>query len=161
MQTRNYKEVCYPVCTLRLASRRERGGETTSVIRFNYQLVVEASVKRSKSPVGLGVDSCIRMLAWGCRRGSPGVFPCPTPLSGRGVAHQYNTISKAKCKAEYYRSMKKYGFCPYLRSLTNEINAVNHSRMSDSIGYTWPSRVGDDLHAERVGGQSQSYRVKV
>ena len=57
--------------------------------------------------------------------------------------------------------MRKYGFCPYLTSLTNDINAGIHSRMSDSIGYTWPSRVGDDLHAERVGEQSQSYRFKV
>ena len=33
--------------------------------------------------------------------------------------------------------------------------------MSDSIGYTWPSCVGDDLHAERVEEQSQNYRSKV
>ena len=64
-------------------------------------------------------------------------------------------------KAEYYRSMRKYGFCTYVRSLTNQINAVIHSRMSDSLGYTWRSCVGDDLHAERVGEQNQSYRSKV
>ena len=68
--------------------------------------------------------------------------------------------SLAPRDAEYYPSMRKYGFCTYVRSLTNQINAVIHSRMSDSIGYTWPSCVGDDLHAERVGGQSQSYRSK-
>ena len=59
------------------------------------------------SPVGLGVDSFIRMFAWGCRRGSPGVFPSPTPLSGRGVAHQYNTTSKAKCENLSFRKKKK------------------------------------------------------
>ena len=63
--------------------------------------------------------------------------------------------------AEYYRSMRKYGFCTYVRSLTNQINVVIHSRVSDSVGYTWPSCVGDDLHAERVKEQSQSYRSKV
>ena len=49
----------------------------------------------------------------------------------------------------------------YIRSLNNQINAVIHSRMSDSIGYTWPSCVGDDLHSERVWEQIQSYRSKV
>ena len=49
--------------------------------------VLASRVESSMSPVGLGVDSCIRMLAGGCRRGSPGVFPSPNPLSGRGVAH--------------------------------------------------------------------------
>ena len=63
--------------------------------------------------------------------------------------------------AEYYRSTRKYGFCTYARYLTNQIKAVIYSRMSDSIGYTWPSCVGDDLHAERGGKQSQSYRSKV
>jgi len=49
---------------------------------------LEAGVESSVSPVGLGVDSSIRMLARGCRWGSPGgVTPSPTPLSGRGVAH--------------------------------------------------------------------------
>ena len=57
--------------------------------------------------------------------------------------------------------MGKYVFFTYVRSLTNQINAVIHSRMSDSLGYTWPSCIGDDLHAERVGDQSQSYRSKV
>ena len=56
--------------------------------------------------------------------------------------------------------MRKYGFCTYVRSLTNQINAVIHSRMSDSIGHTWPSCVGDDLHAERVGEQGQSLQVQ-
>ena len=56
--------------------------------------------------------------------------------------------------------MRKYGFCTYARSLTNQINAVIHSRISDSIGHTWPSCVGDDLHAERVGEQSQSLQVQ-
>ena len=56
--------------------------------------------------------------------------------------------------------MKKYGFCTYVRSLTNRINAVIHCRMSDSIGHTWSSCVGDDLHAERVGEQSQSLQVE-
>ena len=145
----------YPVCTLRLASRGGRGGGTTFVIRVNYQFVPEAGVESSMSPVGLGVDSCIRTLAWGCRRGSPGIFPSPTPLSGQGVANKYNTTSKAKCKAEYYRSMRKYGFCTYVRSLTNQINAVFHSRMGDSIGHTWPSCVGDDLHGARRGAESE------
>ena len=63
------------------------GGGTTFVIRVNYQFVLEAGVESSMSPVGLEVDSCIRMLAWGCRRGSPGVFPSLTPFSERGVAH--------------------------------------------------------------------------
>ena len=63
-----------------------RGG-TTFVIRVNYQFVLEAGVESFLSAVGLEVDSCIRMLAWGCRRGSPGVLPSPTPLSGRRVAH--------------------------------------------------------------------------
>ena len=41
--------------------------------------------------------------------------------------------------------MRKYGFSTYVRILTNQINAVIHSRMSDSLGYyTWPSCVGDD-----------------
>ena len=62
--------------------------------------------------------------------------------------------SRLDCgQAEYYRSMRKYGYCTYVRSLTNQINAVIHSRMGDSIGYTWPSCVGDDLHAERIGEQ--------
>ena len=52
-------------------------------------------------------------------------------------------------------------FCTYVRSLANQINAIIHSRMSDSLGYTWPSCVGDDLQAERLGEQSQSYRYKV
>ena len=56
--------------------------------------------------------------------------------------------------------MRKYGFCTYVRSLTNQINAVIHSRISDSIGHTWPSPAGDDLHAERVGKQSQSLQVQ-
>ena len=62
--------------------------------------------------------------------------------------------------AEYYRSIRKHGFCTYVISLTNQINAVIHSRISDSIGHTWPSCVGDDLHAERVGEQSQSLQVQ-
>ena len=68
---------------------------------------------------------------------------------------------KSLRNAEYYQRIRKYGFCTYVRSLTNQIKAVIHSRMSDSIGYTWPSSVSDDLHAERVGEQSQSYRSKV
>ena len=56
--------------------------------------------------------------------------------------------------------MRKYEFCTYVRSLTNHINAVIQSRMSDSIGHTWPSCVGDDLHAEFVGEQSQSLQVQ-
>ena len=56
--------------------------------------------------------------------------------------------------------MTKYGFCTYVRSLTNQINAVIHGLMSDSIGHTWPSCVGDDLHAERVGEQSHSLQVQ-
>ena len=63
------------------------GGETTSVIRVNYQFVLEAGVESSMSPVGLGVDSRIRMFAGGRRRGSPGVLSSPTPLSSRGGAH--------------------------------------------------------------------------
>ena len=56
--------------------------------------------------------------------------------------------------------LRKNGFCTYVRSLTNQINAVIHSHMSDSIGHTWPSCVVDDLHAERVGEQSQSFQVQ-
>ena len=56
--------------------------------------------------------------------------------------------------------MKNYGFCTYVIGLTNQINAVIHSRMSDSIGHTWPSCVGDGLHAKRVGEQSQSLQVQ-
>ena len=52
-------------------------------------------------------------------------------------------------------------FCTHVRSLTNQINGVIHSRMSDSLRFTWPSCVGDDLHAERVREHSQSYRSKV
>ena len=38
---------------------------------------------------------------------------------------------------------------------------MNPSRMTDSIGYTWSSCVGDNLHAERVGEQRQRYKSKV
>ena len=52
--------------------------------------------------------------------------------------------------------------CLYVREMfDNQINAVIHSRMSDSLGYTWPSCVGDDLHAVGAGKQSQNYRSKV
>ena len=34
--------------------------------------VLEAGVKISTSPVGVGVDSSLRMLAWGYRRSNPG-----------------------------------------------------------------------------------------
>ena len=47
-------------------------------------------VKVSTSPVGVGVDSSLRMLAWGCRHSNPGgVWPLsPPPLcSERGGAH--------------------------------------------------------------------------
>ena len=53
-------------------------------------LCVEAGVKISTSPVGVGVDSSLRMLAWGCRRSNPGGgWPLsPPPLcSERGGAH--------------------------------------------------------------------------
>ena len=57
--------------------------------------------------------------------------------------------------------MRKYGFCTYVRILTNLINAVIHSRINDSLWYTWPSCVGDDLHADRVGEHIESYSSKV
>ena len=34
--------------------------------------MLEAGVKISTLPVGVGVDSSLRMLAWGCRRSNPG-----------------------------------------------------------------------------------------
>ena len=38
--------------------------------------------------------------------------------------------------AEYFRSsMRKYGFCMYVRRLTNQINAVIHGRVSYSIDW--------------------------
>ena len=40
------------------------------VYRANPML--EAGVKISTLPVGVGVDSSLRMLAWGCRRSNPG-----------------------------------------------------------------------------------------
>ena len=36
---------------------------------------MEAGVESSMSLVGLGVDSSIRVLAWGCSWGSPGGSP--------------------------------------------------------------------------------------
>ena len=90
------------------------------------------------------------------RRGLPagqprGILIANPPLRAGGCALILYKF-EVKCRAEYYRSMRKYGFCTYVRSLTNQINAAIHGRMSDSLGYTWPSWVGDDLHAERVGG---------
>ena len=42
--------------------------------------MLEAGVKISTSPVGVGVDSSLRMLAWGCRRSNPGgLAPLSTP----------------------------------------------------------------------------------
>ena len=34
--------------------------------------MLEAGVKISTLPVGVGVDWSLRMLAWGCRRSNPG-----------------------------------------------------------------------------------------
>ena len=34
--------------------------------------MLEAGVNISTLPVGVGVDSSLRMLAWGCRRSNPG-----------------------------------------------------------------------------------------
>ena len=47
-----------------------------------------AGVESSTSPVGMEVDSRVRMLAWGCCWGNPGGSPLsPPPRSGRGGAH--------------------------------------------------------------------------
>ena len=39
---------------------------------FESSFVWPAGVKISTSPVGVGVDSSLRLLAWGCRRSNPG-----------------------------------------------------------------------------------------
>ena len=39
--------------------------------------MLEAGVNISTLPVGVGVDSSLRMLAWGCRRSKPG-GSCPS-----------------------------------------------------------------------------------
>ena len=59
--------------------------------------------------------------------------------------------------AEYYRSMRKYGFCTYVRSLTNQINAVIHSCMSDSIDWVHLAQLCRRRPARgaRGGGESE------
>ena len=65
--------------------------------------MLEAGVKISTLPVGVGVDSSLRMLAWGCRRSNPGgLAPPSTPLwSERGgyAPILYNFESKMQSVA--------------------------------------------------------------
>ena len=51
---------------------RSRGGGRRDVFVNRANPMLEAGVKISISPVGVGVDSSLRMLAWGCRRSNPG-----------------------------------------------------------------------------------------
>ena len=68
-----------------IGSRGAGGRKSTSVNSVNFHLfVIEAGVESSMSPVGLGVDSNIRMLAGGCRWGSLGGLPPLHPPSPGG-----------------------------------------------------------------------------
>ena len=65
--------------------------------------MLEAGVKISISPVGVGVDSSLRMLAWGCRRSNPGgsrpsLHP-PFVASGGCALILYNFESKMQSVA--------------------------------------------------------------
>ena len=51
---------------------RSRGGGRRDVFVNGANPMLEAGVKISTSPVGVGIDLSLRMLAWGCRRGNPG-----------------------------------------------------------------------------------------